>query len=333
MYVADAKRYSKVPVRSAGNSGLKLPAISLGLWRHFGSEDPVDARREVILHAFDRGVFHFDLANHYGNGQFNNGWGTAEELFGQIYQNDLRPYRDELVISTKVGYAIHEGPYGNGTSRKAIMQGIDDSLRRLHMDYVDLYYAHRFDDTVDLEETVRALDDVVRAGKALYIGVSNYETPQAREAIRLFKDLGTPFVVNQMSYNMFNRNVETSGLVDEMKAANKGIVSYGPLAEGLLSDRYLKAIPETFPIHPTNKAIFKDGREAVVAKLNQLNDLAKSRSQTLSQMALAWLLRDPVVTTVLIGTTNVDHLDDNLAACNNMTFSADELKKIDAIIG
>lgn len=328
MYHADETRYDHVPVRRAGHSGLVLPAISLGLWQHFGSADPLAARRDVILAAFDRGVFHFDVANHYGDGDF----GSSERLLGQILSQELKPYRDELVISTKVGYEIHPGPFGTGTSRKAVLQGIDDSLRRLQLDYVDLYYAHRFDETVDVAETVRALDDVVRQGKALYIGVSNYDTPQAKRAIRLFQDLGTPFVVDQMSYNMFNRSVETSGLLDVLRDAGAGLVAYGPLSEGLLSDRYLGGIPDTFKIHPTNEATFANGRAAVVTKLNALNELAKGRDQTLAQMALAWLLRDPVVTSVIIGTTSTDHLADNLKACSHLDFTPDELTVIEKII-
>lgn len=328
MYHAKEDRYDHAPVRHAGKSGLVLPAISLGLWQHFGSADPLAARRDVILAAFDRGVFHFDVANHYGDGDF----GSSERLLGQILSQELKPYRDELVISTKVGYEIHPGPFGTGTSRKAVLQGIDDSLTRLHLDYVDLYYAHRFDDTVDVAETVRALDDVVRQGKALYIGVSNYDTPQAKRAIRLFEELGTPFVVDQMSYNMFNRSVETSGLLDVLRDAGAGLVAYGPLSEGLLSDRYLGGIPDSFKIHPTNEATFANGRAAVVTKLNALNDHAKGRGQTLAQMALAWLLRDPVVTSVIIGTTSVDHLEDNLKACEHLEFSTDELAQIEHII-
>ncbi|WP_125702565.1 aldo/keto reductase [Lacticaseibacillus daqingensis] len=327
MYHANPDRYGHVPVRHAGTSGLMLPVVSLGLWQHFGSADPFAARRDVILAAFDRGVFHFDCANHYGDGDF----GSSEALLGQVLGADLRAYRDELVISTKVGYEIHPGPYGTGTSRKAVMQSIDSSLQRLQLDYVDLFYAHRFDETVNVAETVRALDDVVRAGKALYIGVSNFETPQAQEAIGLFQQLGTPFVVNQMSYNLFNRNVETSGQLALLREHGAGLVAYGPLSEGLLSDRYLGGIPDTFKIHPTNQATFSRGKDEVVHCLNQLNDIAHDRGQTLAQMALAWLLRDPVVTSVIIGTTSVEHLEDNLAAAENLTFSAEELARIEAL--
>lgn len=324
----ERNRYTQLPMRHAGTSGLVLPVISLGLWQHYSSADPLAERREVILSAFDQGVFHFDVANHYGGADL----GSSESLLGQVLQSDLAAYRDELVISTKVGYEIHPGPYGTGTSRKAVLQGIDGSLRRLHLDYVDLYYAHRFDDTVALEETVEALDAVVRQGKALYIGVSNYEAPQTKQAIALFKQLGTPFVVNQMSYNMFNRNVETTGVLDALRDAGKGLVAYGPLSQGLLSDRYLNGIPESFKIHPTNVGTFADGKQAVVAKLNALNQLAQKRGQTLSQFALAWLLRDPVVTSVIIGTTSVEHLQDNLAAAAHLEFSEEELAAVDRIL-
>ena len=292
MYHAAADRYEKMPVRHAGKTGLMLPVISLGLWQHYGNLDPFGPRRSVILDAFDRGVFHFDVANHYGNGDREPGFGSSERLLGQILATDLKPYRDELVISTKVGYEIHPGPYGVGTSRKAVIQGLNDSLKRLQLDYVDIYYAHRFDDTVALEETVNALDQTVRDGKALYIGISNYDTKQTKEAIAMFKDLHTPFVLNQYSYNMFNREAETSGLT---------------------------------------KALAK-GKEAVVKQLNALNEIAHDRDQTLSQMALAWLLRDPVVTSVIIGTTSVEHLQDNLKATEHLTFTAEEIQQIDDIL-
>jgi L-glyceraldehyde 3-phosphate reductase len=332
MYQAKADRYGQVPVRHAGNSGLVLPAISLGLWQHFGSNDPVLPRRELLLAAFDRGVFHFDVANHYGNGDHGGGYGTSEALLGQVLASDLKPYRDELVIATKVGYEIHPGPFGVGTSRKAVLQGIDDSLRRLQTDYVDIYYAHRFDEQTPLAETVQALDTVVRQGKALYIGISNFATTQAQEALTLFHELKTPVVLDQMSYNMLNRGVETSGLLKTLRAGGAGVIAYGPLSEGLLSERYLDGIPSTFKIHPTNQATFADGKEAVVAKLNRLNALAKGRGQTLSQLALAWLLRDPVVASVIIGTTSVAHLEDNLGAVAHLDFTPDELAEIDRLL-
>ncbi|MQS75457.1 aldo/keto reductase [Companilactobacillus halodurans] len=328
MYKASDNRYKENNVRHAGKTGLMLPPISLGLWHHFSSSDPLADRRKLILHAFDKGVFHFDNANHYGDGDV----GSSEELLGQILKTDLKPYRDELVISTKVGYEIHDGPYGIGTSRKSILQGIDDSLTRLNLDYVDIYYAHRYDDATPIEETVRALDDVVKSGKALYVGVSNFEVPQMKQALEMFKKLGTPFVLDQMSMNLLNDHVESSGLRDLLKDNGAGAIAYGPLCEGLLSDRYLNGISDSYSIHPTNKDLLKDGKDALVKKLNDLNEIAQNRSQTLSQMSLAWLLRDPIVASVIIGTTNIDHLDDNLKALDNLEFSDDEVSAIEKII-
>ncbi len=328
MYKASEERYSNVPVRHAGKTGLMLPPISLGLWRNYGSIDPFSDRRKVILHAFDKGVFHFDNANHYGDGDF----GSSEKLLGQILNDELKSYRDELVISTKAGYEIHDGPYGIGTSRKSLLQGIDDSLKRLQLDYVDIYYAHRYDDKTPIEETVRALDDIVKSGKALYVGVSNYEAPQLKEAIALFKQLGTPFVLDQMSMNILNNHVETSGLRDVIKDGGIGAIAYGPLSEGLLSDRYLNGIPDSFKIHHTNQYLFKNGKDALVKKLNDLNDIAQNRDQTLSQMSLAWMLRDPVVTSVIIGTTSIQHLDDNLKTLDNLEFSNDEIEEINKLL-
>ncbi|MQS89165.1 aldo/keto reductase [Companilactobacillus mishanensis] len=330
MYTASNSRYENNSVRHAGKTGLMLPPISLGLWQHFGSADPLSDRRDVILHAFDKGIFNFDVANHYGNGEV--GFGSSEELLGQILKDDLKPYRDELVISTKAGYEIHDGPYGIGTSRKSLLQGINDSLTRLNLDYVDIYYAHRYDDKTPIEETVRALDDIARSGKAMYVGVSNYEVPELKKAIALFKQLGTPFVLNQMSMNLLNDHVETSGVAQVMRDSGTGLIAYGPLCEGLLSERYLGGIPNDFKIHHTNNSLLANGPEALVTKLNSLDDIAKNRDQTLSQMSLAWLLRDPVVASVIIGTTNNDHLDENLKALDNLEFSADETEQINKLI-
>ncbi|KRN29583.1 Aldo keto reductase [Lactobacillus selangorensis] len=327
MYEADSQRYQKLPIRRVGDTGLQLPAISLGLWHHFTDTDPYTDRRQLIDTAFDEGVFSFDCANHYGNP-----FGSAERLLGRVLATDLKPYRQELVITTKVGYEIFPGPYGVMGSRKSILQGIDASLKRLKTDYVDIYYMHRLDPDTSLEETAAALDQVVREGKALYIGVSNFETAQAKEMIRLFKKLGTPFVVDQMSYNMMNRNVETSGLMSLLEENHKGIVAYGPLAEGLLSDRYLNGIPDTYQPHPTNQEIFKNGKGVVEKKLQQLNQIAQQRGQSLSQMALAWLLRNEAVASVIIGTTSIAHLKDDLEAGNNLEFSVDELTQIDHIL-
>lgn len=330
MYKASETRYEQKNVRHAGNSGLMLPAISLGLWRRYGSNDPLNARREVILHAFDKGVFHFDAANNYGND--GSGFGSTESLLGQILSQELKAYRNELVISTKAGYEIHDGPYGIGTSRKSLLQGIDDSLKRLQLDYVDIFYAHRFDEATPIEETVRALDDIVRQGKALYVGVSNYETAQAKEAVQLFEELKTPFVLDQMSMNLLNSHVDNSGLTDLLQANGAALIAYGPLAEGLLSDRYLKGISDDFRIHRTNRDLLVDGEDALVAKLNALNEIAQARNQSLSQLSLAWLLRNPVVASVIIGTTSIEHLDDNLKALDHLEFSQAEINQITELL-
>ncbi|WP_405076408.1 aldo/keto reductase [Ligilactobacillus acidipiscis] len=327
MYVADDDRYNKLPHRRVGETGLRLPLISLGLWHSFSSADPLYDRKRVILKAFDQGVFSFDCADHYGSPEI----GTSESLLGQVLAAELKPYRDELVITSKVGYRTIPGPYGHFLSRKTILQSIDRTLERLQSDYVDIYYAHRFDPNTDLWETAQALDDVVRAGKALYIGISNFDTEQAKTVAKMFDDLGTPYTVNQISYNMLNRRPERIGLVDEMKRQKRGIVAYGPLAEGLLSDRYLDGVPADFAIHPTSKYVMQAGADKVTEDLNKLSDIAKKRGQTLSQMALAWLLRDPVVSSVIIGTTNIDHLQDNLEAAKNIRFDQEELDAIDEI--
>lgn len=327
MYVADDDRYNKLPHRRVGETGLRLPLISLGLWHSFSSADPLYDRKRVILKAFDQGVFSFDCADHYGSPEI----GTSESLLGQVLAAELKPYRDELVITSKVGYRTIPGPYGHFLSRKTILQSIDRTLERLQSDYVDIYYAHRFDPNTDLWETAQALDDVVRAGKALYIGISNFDTEQAKTVAKMFDDLGTPYTVNQISYNMLNRRPERIGLVDEMKRQKRGIVAYGPLAEGLLSDRYLDGVPAGFAIHPTSKYVMQAGADKVTEDLNKLSDIAKKRGQTLSQMALAWLLRDPVVSSVIIGTTNIDHLQDNLEAAKNIRFDQEELDAIDEI--
>ncbi|MCI1851916.1 aldo/keto reductase [Schleiferilactobacillus harbinensis] len=329
VYRADDTRYdNRTAIRRAGDTGLQLPAVSLGLWRHYSSSDPVLDREKVILKAFDEGVFSFDLSNNYGKPEI----GSAERLFGDIYRRNLRPYRDELVITTKVGFKYGVGPYGEFGSRKAVMQSIDTSLEKMGLDYVDIYYSHRPDPKVKFEETARALDAVVRAGKALYIGISNYTAAQTKEMVGWFQKLGTPFVVNQVSYNMFNRTAEKDNLLTTMKDLDAGLVAYGPLSEGLLSDRYLAGIPADFPIHWSNTETFAKGKDHVVAQLNDLKKIAQNRGQTLSEMALSWLLRDPVVTSVIIGTTSVDHLESNIKAGNQTTFTADELAAIEAIL-
>lgn len=327
MYVADINRYHKLPHRRVGNTGLKLPLISLGLWHQFDSSSSLYDRKKVILNAFDQGIYSFDGADHYGSPEI----GSAESLLGQVLANELKPYRDELIVTSKVGKRTIPGPYGHLLSRKTILQSINKTLQRLQTDYVDIYYAHRFDPNTDLWETAQALDEVVRSGKAMYIGVSNFDTKQSKEIGKMFDDLGTPYTVNQVSYNILNRQVEKMGLIDEMERQNRGIVTYGSLAEGLLSDKYLNGVPSDFSIHPTSKYLMQDGSIKMTEKIVRLNEIAKRRGQTLSQMSLAWLLKKHVVSSVIIGTTNVSHLKDNLEAAKNIKFSKEELDLIDEI--
>ncbi len=328
MYAADENRYDgRMPVRRAGNKGLQLPAVSFGMWHSFGDEANYSDSEKIILKAFDSGIFSFDLAYNYGPGS-----GAAERLFGQVYQANLKPYRDELVITTKAGFHMWPGPYGEMSSRKTLINAIDGSLKRMGLDYVDVFYSHRFDPNTDPAETAEALDSIVRSGKALYIGISNYNDAQTKAIMKTFKELHTPFVVNQLSYNMLNREVEDDGVLDTLKENNLGMVAYGPLAEGLLTNRYLGGIPEEFQIHWSSTEVMDQGRAKLAEKLNQLNEIAKDRDQTMAQMALAWLLKDPVVVSVVTGASKVSHLEDNLKAVQNIRFSADELAKIDSII-
>ncbi len=328
MYQADETRYDKMPVRHVADTGFMLPAVSFGLWRNLGDEQPYANSREVMLKAFDNGIFSFDNASNYGPSN-----GSAEETFGKVYEQDLKPYRNELVITTKAGFHMWPGPYGEFSSRKTLMNALDLSLTRMHLDYVDVFYMHRFDPHTSLEEQVETLDLMVKQGKALYVGVSNFTAAQTAAITKLFKAHHTPFVVNQSSYNMINRAVEEDGLLDVLKANKLGLVAYGPLAEGLLTDRYLQGIPEDMPIHWSNKLSLKQGTDKVVSKLNDLNNLASDRGQTLAQMALAWLLHDDVVTSVVIGASHVDHLLGNIKAVNNLSFTSDELERIESILG
>jgi len=327
-YSAASTRYDDLPIRRVGKTGLQLPAISLGLWRNFGDEAPFANSRQVVLDAFDHGIFSFDLANNYGPSK-----GSAEETFAKILARDLKPYREELVITTKAGYPAWPGPYGAFGSRKTLVGSLDRSLRRMNLDYVDIFYSHRPDPNIDLQETAQALDLLVRQGKALYVGISNYTQAQTAEMMGYFNDMHTPFTVNQVSYNMLNRQAEDTGLLDYLGQNNAGLVAYGPLAEGLLTQRYLDGIPADFPIHRTNKYLLDKGADAVVKQLNALNKIAIERGQTLAQMALAWLLRSETVTSVIIGTTSVAHLHANLAATQQLTFSDDEVQQIKQILG
>lgn len=327
MYKANEGRYDHAVVRRAGNSGLQVPALSFGLWHSFGDDANYGDSEKVILKAFDSGIFSFDLAYNYGPGS-----GAAERMFGDVYRANLKPYRNELVITTKAGYNMWPGPYGNFSSKKTLVNALDGSLKRMGLDYVDIYYSHRFDPKTSLEETATALDGIVRSSKALYIGISNYNAAQTKEISQYFKELHTPFVVNQASYNMLNRGVEDDGLLQTLKSENKALIAYGPLAEGLLTDKYLGGMSDDVKIHWSNEFVIKHGREELVKKLNELNDLAKNRGQSLAQMSLAWLLHDPTVASVVTGASKINHLEDNLKALANTDFTGDELDQIDKIV-
>ncbi|WP_203641887.1 aldo/keto reductase [Levilactobacillus andaensis] len=327
MYLADEHRYEKMPVRRAGNTGFQLPAISFGMWHSFGENANYGDTRDVILKAFDAGIFSFDLAANYGPGSY-----AAESLFGQVLQRELMPYRDELVISSKAGFHMWPGPYGQMSSRKALTASLDRSLKAMGLDYVDIYYSHRFDAETSPEETAVALDDLVRQGKTLYVGISNYTEPQAAAMIKIFKDLHTPFVVDQVSYNMLNQTANDDGLFDMLAKNNAGAIAYGPLAEGLLTDKYLDGIPADVDIHWSNEFVLDNGRDKMVQKLQALNQIAQSRGQKLSHMALAWLLHNPVITSVITGASKPAHLKENIKAVQNLTFDDDQLQAIDKIL-
>ncbi|NOU99988.1 aldo/keto reductase [Paenibacillus planticolens] len=326
-YLADEQRYTRMTYSRTGNSGLKLPPISLGLWHNFGGTDTFENSRALARHAFDLGITHFDLANNYGPPA-----GSAEETFGRIMKKDLLPYRDELIVATKAGYCMWDGPYGERGSRKSMLSSLDQSLKRLGMDYVDIYYSHRFDAETPLEETMGALDQAVRQGKALYVGVSNYNAEQTEQAARILKSLGTPFVIHQVHYSMFERRLE-QGLQDVLAKEGVGTIAYSPLARGLLTDRYLENIPADS--RAAGASVFlrpEDITEEKIAKSRLLNALAQERGQSLAQMALAWVLRNGHVTSSLIGASKVKQLEDNVAALNQLHFTEDELALIDQIL-
>ncbi|CAM3061982.1 aldo/keto reductase [Leuconostoc gasicomitatum] len=327
VYAADEQRYEKLPYRRVSDSGLILPAVSFGLWRNLGDQMPLENSKKVILKAFDNGIFSFDNASNYGPSN-----GTAEETFGQVFRSDLKPYRDELVITTKAGYHMWPGPLGEFSGKKTLTAALDLSLQRMGLDYVDIFYAHRWDPNTRLEETALALDLLVKQGKALYIGVSNYTAEQTEAIAKIFNTLGTPFIGNQVSYNMLNRTAEKDGLLEVLDKNHAGLIAYGPLAEGLLTDRYLEDIPNDYQIHRTNEFLFESGKTALIAKLNALNTIAMARGQELSQMALAWLLKDERVPSVIIGASKINHLLDNLSFSDNMLFSDDELVRIQNIL-
>ena len=326
VYAAADNRYDMMPYRRGAESGLILPALSFGIWSNLGDQKPLANSREVMLKAFDNGIFSFDNSSNYGPSD-----GSAEETFGAVFEKDLKPYRNELVITTKAGYHMWPGPLGEFSGKKTLTAALDMSLQRMHLDYVDIFYAHRWDPNTNLRETAEALDLMVRQGKALYVGVSNYTTEQVAEIGAIFDELHTPFIGNQMSYNMFNREAETTDMLAELDKHHAGLIAYGPLAEGLLTDRYLDGFPADMPLHRTN-AFIKEDPEGTVAKLNALNKVAADRGQTLAQLAMAWLLRDRRVPSIVIGASSVDHLLDNVKVRDNMDLSAEELATIDQIL-
>jgi L-glyceraldehyde 3-phosphate reductase len=322
-YVPATERYDRIPYRRCGRSGLQLPSVSLGLWQNFGGDRPLETSRAILRRAFDLGITHFDLANNYGPP-----YGSAEETFGRILRDDLRPYRDELVISTKAGYDMWPGPYGEWGSRKYLLASLDQSLRRLGLEYVDIFYSHRFDPDTPLEETMGALDTAVRSGRALYAGISSYDAKQTAEAARILGELGTPLLIHQPSYSMLNRWIEPE-LLDTLEREGVGCIVFSPLAQGMLSDKYLDGIPE-------GSRASRDGSlsrgmitDQVVEKIRALNDLAQRRGQSLAQLALAWTLRDPRITSTLVGVSSLEQLEANVAALDNLELSDDELADID----
>jgi L-glyceraldehyde 3-phosphate reductase len=322
-YVPADDRYDRMVYRRTGRSGLLLPAISLGFWWNFGHDRPLETSRSIVRRAFDLGITHFDLANNYGPP-----YGSAEENFGALVRSDLRPFRDELVISTKAGYDMWPGPYGDHGSRKYLLASLDQSLARMGLDYVDIFYSHRFDPDTPLEETMGALDSAVRAGKALYVGISSYSAEKTREAAAILRDLGTPLLIHQPSYSMLNRWIEPD-LLDAVGELGAGCIAFSPLAQGMLTDKYLGGIPEgsraSWPSSLSPELL----TDAALAKIRALNDIAAGRGQTLAQMALAWVLRDPRVTSALIGASSVRQLEGNVAALERLAFSDDELAEID----
>jgi L-glyceraldehyde 3-phosphate reductase len=326
-YLASDTRYNSMPYNRIGNSGLKLPAISLGWWYNFGGRDNIENGRAIARRAFDMGVTHFDLANNYGPPP-----GSAEVTFGELYRQDFRPYRDELIISTKAGYDMWPGPYGEWGSRKYMLASLDASLKRMGLDYVDIFYSHRFDPDTPLEETMGALDSAVRQGKALYVGISSYSPEMTRRASEILRAMGTPCLIHQPSYNMFDRWIE-NGLLDVLVEEGMGCIVFSPLAQGQLTDRYLKGIPTDARASKTERVWLtpKDVEENL-SNVKKLNELAQSRGQSLAQMAIAWTLRKPAVTSSLIGASSVRQLEDSLAALNNLKFSEEELIKIESIL-
>ncbi|WP_339740278.1 L-glyceraldehyde 3-phosphate reductase [uncultured Sunxiuqinia sp.] len=325
-YLANDRRYDTMTYNRCGRSGLKLPAVSLGLWHNFGGVDVFENGRAILRHAFNKGITHFDLANNYGPP-----YGSAEENFGKLFKQDFRPYRDELVISTKAGYDMWPGPYGNWGSRKYLLSSLDQSLKRMGLDYVDIFYSHRPDLETPLEETMMALDQAVRQGKALYVGISNYSAERTREAAQILRDLGTPCLIHQPKYSMFERWVEDE-LLDVLDEEGIGCIPFSPLAQGLLTDKYLDGIPEGSRAAKSWGFLKAEQVGPAIEKVRRLNEIAVQRGQTLAQMALAWIMKDLRITSVLIGASSVQQLDDNMNMLDYPNFSQDELNRIDGIL-
>ena len=323
-YSAAPDRYDTMTYRRAGRSGLKLPAISLGLWHNFGDARPIERQRDITRRAFDLGVTHFDLANNYGPPP-----GSAEENFGRILATDFRHHRDELVVSTKAGYHMWNGPYGEWGSRKYLVSSLDQSLKRLGLDYVDIFYHHRPDPDTPLEETMGALDAVVRSGKALYVGISNYNAEQTARAAAILQELGTPLLIHQPSYSILNRWIEKDHLLDTLEAVGAGCIAFSPLQQGLLTDRYLGGIPDDSRVRTSVFLNESDLDKPTMGRIHNLNDIAKRRGQSLAQMALAWALRDQRMTSLIIGASSVEQLETNVAALDKLDLSDDDLQAID----
>ena len=327
MYIASKDRYSAMEYNRCGRSGLMLPKVSLGLWHNFGDTANFENMKSLCFTAFDNGITHFDLANNYGPQP-----GSAEKNFGRIMKEDLRPYRDEMIISTKAGYLMWDGPYGDWGSRKYLLASLDQSLQRMGLDYVDIFYHHRMDPDTPLEETMGALATAVNSGKALYVGLSNYDGKTLKKATSILKDLNCPFVINQNRYSIFDRTVENNGLKEAVSKLHKGLITFSPLAQGQLTDRYLNGIPEDSRIRTDGRFLKREAlSEQRLAQIKALNQIAAARGQSLAQMALAWVLRDGVVTSVLIGASKPEQILDNIKATENTAFSAEQLQQINEI--
>ena len=326
MYIAKEDRYEKMKYNRLGRSGLLLPAVSLGLWHNFGDTGNYSNMKRMCFTAFDNGITHFDLANNYGPE-----YGSAEKNFGMIFKENFIPYRDEMIISTKAGYDMWKGPYGNWGSRKYLIASLDQSLKRMGLDYVDIFYHHRMDPETPLEETMCALEQIVRSGKALYVGLSNYDGPTLKKASAILDKLHVPFVINQNRYNIFDRTIEKNGLKETAAELGKGLICFSPLAQGLLSDRYLNGIPDDSRIRTDGRFLKEDQLSPEkLESIRKLNDLAKRRRQTLAEMALAWILRDGITASVLIGASKPEQILDNIKAIENTSFTDDEIAEIDA---